>query len=78
MIRSMHFVAAAVCACGCASTATQTDTAYEDKEYVTGSRIPVKDKSSTPVKTTSDRKAINDMVRPGGNASGGVSGAGGS
>ena len=52
--------------------------ADEDKAYITGSRIPVRDRSTTrDVKSVTDRQEINSMVRPGGNASGGITGAGG-
>ena len=44
---------------------------------MTGSRIPVKESPHTGVKAMTDRRAIEDMMRPGG-ATGGVVGAGGS
>ncbi len=57
----------AVCAllvAGCASTDKKQSAADDDeKTYVTGSRIPVKDRST--VNSTTDRKAIDDMMRRG-------------
>lgn len=64
---------------GCASTEKQAALQDDEKTYVTGSRIPVKDKSSLPnASSVSDKKDINEMMHRGGNATGGVSGAGGS
>ncbi len=59
------FVAvSAVLVAGCASTdKKQTAADDDDKTYVTGSRIPVKDRST--VSTTTDKKAIDDMMRSG-------------
>ncbi len=55
---------------GCASTDKKQATADDDeKTYVTGSRIPVKDRSA--VNSTTDRKAIDDMMRRGATSSGG-------
>jgi hypothetical protein len=69
---------AATLAGGCAApNGTQKEADDEDKVYVTGSRIPVKESPHSGVKAMTDRKAINDMMR-GGGASGGVVGAGGS
>jgi hypothetical protein len=39
----------------------------DDKAYVTGSRLPVRDNStSANVKGITDKKSIDDMTRPGG------------
>lgn len=70
---------------GCASTGRQAASAdgkatasEDDKTYITGSRLPVRDgRAARDVKTTTDRQEINTMFRPGGNATGGVTGAGG-
>ena len=62
---------------GCATNGNQTTAASEDKEYVTGSRIPVKNKNQTGVKATSDRNTIDDIMRKGSGSGGGVTGAGG-
>jgi PBP1b-binding outer membrane lipoprotein LpoB len=63
----------AVCAlllAGCASTDKKQSAADDDeKTYVTGSRIPVKDRSA--VNATTDRKAIDDMFRKGATGGGG-------
>ena len=53
-------VAGILLVAGCASTDRQT-ASDDDKVYVTGSRIPVKDRST--VLTTTDRNAIDDMMR---------------
>ncbi len=56
-------------AAGCASTNTNQNRASEDeKTYVTGSRIPVKDKATGSVSATTDRRAIEDMIRRPGTA----------
>ena len=70
---------------GCASTDRQAASAdgkaaasEDDKTYITGSRIPVRDgRGHRDVKATTDRQEIDMMFRPGGNATGGVTGAGG-
>ena len=55
---------AATLAGGCAApNDTQKAAADEDKLYVTGSRIAVKDKVHGSVSATTDRKAIEDLVR---------------
>ena len=81
MIRFGLIIAAAFAATlagGCAApNGTQRAADDEDKVYVTGSRIPVKESPHTGVKAMTDRRAIEDMMRPGG-ATGGVVGAGGS
>jgi hypothetical protein len=66
----------ATLAAGCASTATQNRASEDEKTYVTGSRIPVKDKVHGNVSATTDRKAIEEFMRPA--PTGGVVGAGGS
>jgi hypothetical protein len=67
MIRFGLFIAAvfaATLAGGCAApNGTQKAADDEEKVYVTGSRIPVKDKVHGPVTAVSDRKSIEDMVR---------------
>ena len=67
---------AATFAAGCASTNTQNATTDDEKVYVTGSRIAVKDRVHGNVGATTDQNAIRDMMRPA--ATGGVMGAGGS
>lgn len=67
---------AATLAAGCASTDNQKRVSEDEKTYVTGSRIPVKESPNTGVKAITDRQSIEDMVRPRG-ATGGVVGAGG-
>lgn len=65
---------------GCASTPTDKRAAVDDEEkvYVTGSRLPVKSGSNShDVKAVTSKQGIQDMLRPGGNATGGVTGAGG-
>ena len=70
---------------GCASTDKQAASADgraavadEEKTYVTGSRIPVRDgRAHRDVKAVTDKQEINNMLRPGGNATGGVLGTGG-
>ena len=65
---------------GCASTSTGKQAAADDqeREYVTGSRIPVRGAPTSDVKAVTSKEGIQDMVRPrGGNATGGVTGAGG-
>ena len=61
---------------GCASTDKQAALQDDDKTYVTGSRIPVKDTSHPNVSAVTDKKDINEMMHRGGNATGGVQGAG--
>jgi hypothetical protein len=67
MIRFGLIIAAAFAATfagGCAApNGTQKAADDEDKLYVTGSRIPVKDKVHGAVSAVSDRKAIEDLVR---------------
>ena len=56
---------AATLIAGCASTNnSKSATDEDDKTYVTGSRIPVKDAVHGSVSSTTDRAAIQDMVRP--------------
>jgi hypothetical protein len=62
---------------GCATPDRQAAAQDDEKEYVTGSRIPVKSGTGRDVKNTSSKEGINDMLRRGGNATGGVTGAGG-
>ena len=64
---------------GCASTSTVDRSALDDEEksYVTGSRIPVRGNPTHDVKSVSTREGIQDMMRPVGNATGGVTGASG-
>ena len=67
---------------GCAANGNKTDdnntaAASDDKDYVTGSRLPVKNHDKSGARGTSDRNTIDDMMRRGGSATGGVSGAGG-
>jgi hypothetical protein len=54
-------IVTALVVAGCASTNRDTPSFDDDKVYVTGSRIPVRDRST--VLTTSDRNAIDDMMR---------------
>jgi hypothetical protein len=66
MNRQGLVIAAAVAttlAAGCASTNTQNRASDDEKTYVTGSRIPVKDAVYGNVQGTGDRKSIEDMVR---------------
>jgi len=53
---------------GCATApAPPTADSQDDKAYVTGSRLPVRDGSTTAnVKGITNRSAIDDMVTPGG------------
>ncbi len=64
---------------GCASTSTdkRADLDDQDREYRTGSRIPVRGNPTSDVKTVNTREGIDDMMRRGGNATGGVTGAAG-
>ncbi len=62
----------------CASADKQTTAQDEDKSYVTGSRIPVHGTGARDVKGTTSRQGIDDLLHKGGNATGGVGGAGGS
>lgn len=74
------FIAAAFAATlagGCAAPNGTQKAADDDKVYVTGSRIAVKESPHAGVKAMTDRRAIEDMMRPGGAATGGVLGAGG-
>lgn len=59
---------AATVAAGCATTPTpQAADSPDDKAYVTGSRLPVRDSSTTAnVKGVTDKRSIDDMMRPGG------------
>lgn len=60
---------AATVVAGCATAPTQTADAEspDDKAYVTGSRLPVRDNStSANVKGITDKKSIDEMTRPGG------------
>ena len=63
-------VIAATVIAGCATTPNPQAAATEspdDKAYVTGSRLPVRDSStSANVKGVTDKRAIDDMVHPGG------------
>ena len=57
-------IVGAALAAGCASTNNTQDVgSYDDKTYLTGSRIPVKEKVGGAVAATTDRKAIEDLVR---------------
>jgi hypothetical protein len=69
MNRCSLFIAAFCAAItGCASVdqqARQGAATQDDKDYVTGSRIPVKTgTTSSTVKTTSDRAEIDKMMTP--------------
>ena len=66
----------ALLAAGCATNGNQATVASEDKEYVTGSRIPIKNNDKSGARATSDRNTIDDMLRRGGNATGGTGGGG--
>jgi hypothetical protein len=60
---------AATVVAGCATAPPQTVAAEsaDDKAYVTGSRLPVRDNStSANVKGITDKQSIDDMVRPSG------------
>jgi hypothetical protein len=54
--------AVAGAAFGCASADKQATVQDEDKEYVTGSRIPVRAGTGNAT-ATSSRQAIDDMMR---------------
>jgi uncharacterized protein YceK len=59
---------AATVVAGCATAPTQTAATEspDDKAYVTGSRIPVRDNSTTSnVKGISDKHGIDTMMAPG-------------
>jgi hypothetical protein len=67
-----------VFAAGCATTEKQAAVDDDDRVYVTGSRIPVKEgKGHQSVQSTATKQGINDMLRKPGNATGGVGGASG-
>ena len=58
-------VLGATLAAGCSTTNTQTAaTDDDDKVVVTGSRIPRNDRDAAGLKTTADKNAIQDMMRP--------------
>jgi hypothetical protein len=79
MIARALLVAAAgiASAAGCATTERQAAVDDDDKVYVTGSRIPVKDgKGHQSVQSTATRQGIEDMLRKPGNVTGGVPGGG--
>jgi hypothetical protein len=61
---------AATVVAGCATAPSPQTAATEsadDKAYVTGSRLPVRDNStSANVKGITDKRSIDDMVRPSG------------
>ena len=69
---------------GCATPNTQTaqTTDPDDKTYITGSRLPVKDngaqKAAAERAANNPDKGIKDQLMRGGGATGGVTGAGGS
>ena len=64
---------------GCASAGGQQARVQDDdRTYVTGSRIPVKEPGSGSAKTISEKSDIDKFMNRGGNATGGVLGAGGS
>ena len=69
---------------GCATPSSQTtqNTDPDDKTYVTGSRIPVKDngaqKAAAERAANNPDKGFRDQMMRGGSSTGGVSGAGGS
>jgi len=57
-------------AAGCSTTSTKSTAADDDeKVYATGSRIPVKDRST--VNATTDKNAIDSMMRKGVTSGGG-------
>ena len=59
----------ATLAAGCATNGTSSSAANDDdKVTVTGSRIPVKGSATGTVSATSDKNAINDMMRRSGTA----------
>ena len=70
---------------GCATPNNQTaqNTDPDDKAYVTGSRIPVKDGMSAAQRAAAEKAASNpdkgfvDQMRRGGASTGGVTGAAG-
>ena len=63
---------------GCASTDREAAVPDEDKTYVTGSRIPVRDGTGPrDVKSTSSKEGVDDMLRKGGSTTGGTGGRGG-
>ncbi len=48
---------------GCASVATQPAEPQQDKDYVTGSRLPSRDRdSSASVKSIENKQGIDDMM----------------
>ena len=60
---------AATAVFGCATTPTpQATESQDDKAYVTGSRLPVRDNSTTAnVKGITNKNAIDDMMNRGSN-----------
>ena len=53
-------------AAGCASVATQPAEPQQDKGYVTGSRLPSRDRdSSASVKSIENKQGIDDMMQRG-------------
>lgn len=60
---------AATVVVGCATTPTpQAAESQDDKAYVTGSRLPVRDNSTTAnVKGITNKNAIDDMMNRGSN-----------
>jgi ABC-type oligopeptide transport system substrate-binding subunit len=71
MIRFAFLVALfSVVLTGCGTTNTKSASADDDeKVYTTGSRIPVKDRSAA--NTSTDRNAIDSMMRKGVTGGGG-------
>ena len=61
-------VVAATAVFGCATTTPpQAAESPDDKSYVTGSRLPVRDNSTTAnVKGVTDKRSIDSMMTPGG------------
>ena len=49
---------------GCSTTSTGPAVDNDDKVYVTGSRIPRNDPSSSGVKATEDPDVIRSIMRP--------------
>ena len=58
-------------AAGCATNGTSNSAANDDdKTTITGSRIPMKGNTTGTVSATSDKNAIDDMMRRSGTAGG--------